>query len=393
MTRYLCWLAVLGIVLIPDWASAARPVRGGFLVRPIFARPILARPIFPILERPIFPILERPILARPVFARQYYEPPVYHAPTYLDCQLAYGQPPVYAQPPVYPNPNRVLPPPRIETFPKSATPTPAPAPTPSGLGTGNPATPAKDTVRPAGGSDTTPPGTANPKKDQPTAGGGPSLPTFPEVDIPKSLGPLPKLEVPKDPDFRPIPVPKGSPAETPKKPAPVVPDPASALPDPNPKLPPIELPKNSKTPAVAVPAPAPAFPEPLIPSPSVPELPDAKKESLPSLTLPPDTPVKTDSTSRSSPLTGGRRDMTVSVFAASGTERPTGVYRTVGFYNHTDRDLNLTIEGRAVKLPARTYLHAQLAPTFTWGHGDRPAARETVPDGAGGLDVVFRSVD
>jgi hypothetical protein len=82
--------------------------------------------------------------------------------------------------------------------------------------------------------------------------------------------------------------------------------------------------------------------------------------------------------------------MTVSVFAATGTERPAGGYRTVGFYNHTDRDLNLTIEGRAVKLPSRTYLHAQLAPTFTWGHGDRPAASETVPDGAGGVDVVFR---
>ena len=84
--------------------------------------------------------------------------------------------------------------------------------------------------------------------------------------------------------------------------------------------------------------------------------------------------------------------MTVSVFPAGGPE-PAGVYRTVGFYNHTDRDLSLTIEGRAVKLPAKTYLHAQLAPTFTWGVADRPAARETVPAGAGGLDVVFRSVE
>ena len=56
----------------------------------------------------------------------------------------------------------------------------------------------------------------------------------------------------------------------------------------------------------------------------------------------------------------------------------------------TNRDLALTIEGRAVKLPAKSYLHAQLAATFTWTHGDQPAARETVPAGAGGLDVVFR---
>jgi hypothetical protein len=80
----------------------------------------------------------------------------------------------------------------------------------------------------------------------------------------------------------------------------------------------------------------------------------------------------------------------VSVFPATGTEKVTGGYRTVGFYNHTARDLTLTIEGRTVKLPAKTYLHAQLAPTFTWSHGDRAATRETVPAGAGGVDVVFR---
>jgi hypothetical protein len=375
MTRYLCWLAVLGVVLVPDWASASRP----FLARPVFARPFFARPI---LARPIFPILERPILARPVFGRPYYEssgPPMYYPPAYSPCQPDYGYPPAYVVPSPNPVPSPMLPPPRIETIPKSAI--PAPAPAPGGMGTGNSRPPTNDAVRPVAGSD------ANPSKkvDPAVSSGDMGLPAFPEVEIPKNLGPLPKLDVPKDPDLHAIPVPK--------KPATAVPEAAPPLPDLNPKLPPIEVPK---TPSVATPAPAPApmpaptFPEPLIPSPSVPELPGVKKESLPSLTLPPDVPVKTDSTSRSSPLSGGGRGMTVSVFAATGTERPTDGYRTVGFFNHTDRDLNLTIEGRAVKLPARSYLHAKLAPTFTWGHGDRPAARETVPDGAGGVDVVFR---
>ena len=39
----------------------------------------------------------------------------------------------------------------------------------------------------------------------------------------------------------------------------------------------------------------------------------------------------------------------------------------------------------------QTYLHAQLPPTFTWKHGDQPAATETVPADASGIDVLFRS--
>jgi hypothetical protein len=64
-------------------------------------------------------------------------------------------------------------------------------------------------------------------------------------------------------------------------------------------------------------------------------------------------------------------------------------YRTVGFYNHTTRDLELTIEGRPVKLPAKMYLYAQLGAVFTWSIGNRPATRERVPEDAGGLEVVF----
>ncbi len=80
----------------------------------------------------------------------------------------------------------------------------------------------------------------------------------------------------------------------------------------------------------------------------------------------------------------------VNVFPVVSAEKAGGGYRTVGFFNHTISDINLTIEGRTVKLPAKMYLEAKLAQTFTWGYGDRPAASERVPDGAAGLDVVFR---
>jgi hypothetical protein len=82
--------------------------------------------------------------------------------------------------------------------------------------------------------------------------------------------------------------------------------------------------------------------------------------------------------------------MMVNVFPVVAAEKAEGGYRAVGFFNHTNRDLELSIEGRSVKLPAKTYLEAKVAQTFTWGYGDRSAVRERVPEGAAGLDVVFR---
>ncbi|HVL11757.1 MAG TPA: hypothetical protein VM529_04295 [Gemmata sp.] len=367
MKRYLCWLALFGVLAVPDWASACRPLFGRWVPRPVYASPVQCVPAYPI----------------------------YH-------------PPVYAYPPAYPAPARPVPqplqPPRVE-----ATPSPAPAPKGEGMGVGNPGAakpPAAEVVRPAAGSDATPaspPKNPEPKKADAAKVDPPKpeqksaapdlLPKFPEVEIPKDIGPLPKLELPKDPDFRAAPAPKGTP-DAPKKPA-ANPEPAPA-PDLSPRPPSVDVPKSGepKLPkleipgSAATPAPAPDFPEPLIPSPSVPVIPDpAKPESLPALTLPPDVPLKKESTSKSSPVAAGP---SVNVFPVAAAERPAGVYRTVGFYNHTARDLSLTIEGRAVKLPAKTYLHAQLARTFTWGHGDRPATRETVPDDSAGMDVVFR---
>ena len=123
--------------------------------------------------------------------------------------------------------------------------------------------------------------------------------------------------------------------------------------------------------------------EPLIPPPSLPTLPDpARRDPLPSLTLPPEVPVapekKPDSISRSSPLTrGGASGIKVKVFPTKVVVNQEAGYRMVGFYNHTTRDLELTIEGRSVKLPAKSYLYAQLGTAFTWSIGNRPSMRES----------------
>ena len=45
---------------------------------------------------------------------------------------------------------------------------------------------------------------------------------------------------------------------------------------------------------------------------------------------------------------------------------------------------------RAVTLPARSFLHAEVAPTFRWKYADNPTRTDTVPEGNTGLDVLFR---
>ena len=147
--------------------------------------------------------------------------------------------------------------------------------------------------------------------------------------------------------------------------------------------------------AVPTPAPPPTAVESVTKSP----LPEPRKlpassETLPPLVLPPEIPVAPSgvippvapNTSRSSPLSGGVK---VQVFTALGTPASREL-RKVGFFNHTDRDLDLVIEGRAVKLPRKSYLHAQLPPAFQWGHSANPMEKAAVPNDAAGLDVVFR---
>jgi hypothetical protein len=82
--------------------------------------------------------------------------------------------------------------------------------------------------------------------------------------------------------------------------------------------------------------------------------------------------------------------MTVDVFPVVAMEKAREGYRVVTFFNHTSSDISLNIEGKSVKLPSKTYLNAKLGPAFTWCYGDRPSARERIPDTADGLDIVFR---
>jgi hypothetical protein len=160
----------------------------------------------------------------------------------------------------------------------------------------------------------------------------------------------------------------------------VLPDPPGAAEPPAKKA----EPKGSSlvlppvVPAVPTPAPAPGAE------------PRRNSDPIPPLVLPPDLPsgangVVPPTTARSSPLAAAPR---VRVFPAAGAAAA-GALRRVGFFNHTDRPVPLTIEGRAVTLPAKSYLHAQLPPTFRWSEAGGPPRTTIVPADSAGVDVLF----
>ncbi len=62
----------------------------------------------------------------------------------------------------------------------------------------------------------------------------------------------------------------------------------------------------------------------------------------------------------------------------------------VGIFNHSDRDLELEINGEAVKLPADQYVTLRLPRTFTWAVKGQPEKAVTVPADSDGLEIVFR---
>lgn len=360
MKRLLCVFTVAASALVPDWAAACW-VRG----------------------------------ARPVY---YYEAPVYCAPIYA-VPLVYAEP----CPPRWSGP--VLAP--VAGAPAVPRPAPQIVPGAARQPVHPPSRPPQvEQVRPVASAEPLPPPPTQPKPDEakipPVA--VPMTPLAgvkePTLDLPKSDSDsqLPPLVLPKD-DAAPKPqeptkpsselvLPKENDPPKPREPAQT---PAAEPQQPSLEIPPVNPPAvPAENPGVAVPVPAPS-PDILTP----PEKPGtAPPDGLPPLTLPPDSPVvplvpPKEVEARSSPLSGAAEGVRVSVFPARGNRNAPGL-RHIGFYNHTRHDLTLTIEGQIVKLPALTYLHAQLPPTFRWRCGRGETTTEIVPADATGVDVVIR---
>ena len=62
----------------------------------------------------------------------------------------------------------------------------------------------------------------------------------------------------------------------------------------------------------------------------------------------------------------------------------------VGFFNHSDREIVLDVNGEAVKLPSEQYVTLRLPRTFAWAEKGQKGTDVVVPPDADGIEIVFR---
>jgi hypothetical protein len=174
------------------------------------------------------------------------------------------------------------------------------------------------------------------------------------------------------------------------------------LPTPRPVTPETAVPKPA-VPDFKIDPPAGAAPKadvPQLPAPNATKEPEGVKipplvpplKGVPDPTVPPlaiPTPAlgAKSSTSKSSPLADRPR---VEVVPAEGSLRDLSGRRTVGFFNQSDRDVRLTVEGQTITLPKRHTVTAAVPATFAWKLDDGADETTTIPGAAPGVEVLIR---
>jgi len=62
----------------------------------------------------------------------------------------------------------------------------------------------------------------------------------------------------------------------------------------------------------------------------------------------------------------------------------------VGFFNHSERTIELQVNGEAVQVPSEQYVTLRLPRTFTWAEKGQKGADVVVPPDSDGVEIVFR---
>jgi len=62
----------------------------------------------------------------------------------------------------------------------------------------------------------------------------------------------------------------------------------------------------------------------------------------------------------------------------------------VGFFNHSDRSIELQVNGESVQLPSEQYVTLRLTRAFTWSEKGEKGNDVVVPPDADGIEIVFR---
>lgn len=141
---------------------------------------------------------------------------------------------------------------------------------------------------------------------------------------------------------------------------------------------PTAKPKGTAAPKVTEPA---EKEPPRIPKVKLPDLPDVPDEPKP--------PASKDAVNKNVPTALGKA-VEQFIIPAEGNraERPAEV--RVGFFNHSEREIVLEVNGEIVKLPSEQYVTLRLKRTFTWAEKGQKATDVAVPPDADGMEIVFR---
>jgi hypothetical protein len=103
----------------------------------------------------------------------------------------------------------------------------------------------------------------------------------------------------------------------------------------------------------------------------------------------PDVPAKKPAPKKESRAAGGKTfEQYLIPSEGSKSERPAEV--KIGFFNHSDRDIVLEVNGETLKLPSEQYVTLRLKRTFTWGEKGQKGTEVAVPPDADGMEIVFR---
>ena len=62
----------------------------------------------------------------------------------------------------------------------------------------------------------------------------------------------------------------------------------------------------------------------------------------------------------------------------------------VGFFNHSDREIVLDVNGESVRLPSGQHVTLRLPRKFKWAEKGQKGTDVAVPADADGIEIVFR---
>jgi hypothetical protein len=121
-----------------------------------------------------------------------------------------------------------------------------------------------------------------------------------------------------------------------------------------------------------------------------PRIPRVKLPPLPGEPVEPDLPAPRPAGGRKEPAADAGKAVEQFLIPADTKRAEPRADVKVGFFNHSDRSIELTVNGESVQLPSEQYVTLRLTRTFTWSEKGQKGNDVVVPPDADGVEIVFR---